>query len=136
MSQTFRIYQLPALECTRQGWGTHHTPGVPEIDLIRPGDLKDNLWRSVAVGLNVFSMLPIAEDRGAKVTENDIPMCLRNWQLAAGIDGSTVYFLPRGRVDKLLLLESIEDGVVADAEHDVVSLDIGLDDLAFGMQKI
>lgn len=82
-------------------------------------------------------MLSVAEDRGANVAENDMPVVLWHGQLSAGIDDSAaVYLLPRARVCKLLLLKSIEDGVADDAEHDVFKLDIGVDDLTLGMQEV
>lgn len=81
--------------------------------------------RSVDIGLDILGMFYITFNRGTKVAKDGRLPVLGHVELTRQVDGSIVAnYLWRRRVGLLLLLKRSENGVVANAEHDVIGFDV------------
>lgn len=98
---------------------------------------KDDLRRSIDIGLDVFPVLdPVVQRHGrAEVTQHRRTEVPGRVELAGQVDGSPVELLPRARLLELLFLEGSEYGLVCPEQH-VSLLDVSMHDVAFFVQKV
>lgn len=117
----FRGFQINNIGCP-----SYHATHVPYIDTIRPRSPENNFRGAIDVRLNELCEGPIAENRGPKVAEDWGTQWFGHLELLGHVEESPigVYFFPWNGVLELPFFKVAEDGIVVDAEHDVVGFDI------------
>jgi len=102
----------------------YHASSVPNVNLSIPRHVKDNLWTSILVWLDVRAIEFISKMRSSKVAQHWWANALGFLHLPREIDDPSIGFFSRARAIYLGLFECYKRRVVFKAKHDVVRFDV------------
>lgn len=104
---------------------SYHAAHVPNIGTVCPWHSQNHFWCSIDHRLNEDRVL-LADHGRAEIAKNGAADVFGDFEFLGHVNCSPVrvHLFSRNGALKLILFEVSKDGIVFDAEHDIIGLDV------------